>query len=129
MTAGKGTGFPSPAHSCLEGWQRFESSTLSDPRLREECERRTHALCLGELSSSGTLGTYAAACALHCLLCGGSLPEPVLQALRSLAQGWQDSGVTPAYSAGAPTPPSLLELYITVKEVLLTMRHPQSGLL
>lgn len=129
MTSGKGTGFPSLAHSCLEGWLRFESATLSDPRLRGECERRTRTLCLGELSSSGALGTDSAACALHCLLCGGSLPAPVLQALRSLADGWRGSGATPAYSAGAPTPPSLLELYITVKEALRTMRHPQSGLL
>lgn len=114
------------ARRCLDGWLIFEGGTLSDARLRSECGRRTHSLCLGELASTGTLCAESVACALHCLLSGGCLPGSVLSAVRSQVQRWQKEGVVPVYGEGSPEPSSLLELYGTLKTVLPAMRHPQA---
>lgn len=115
------------AASCLEGWMRYGAATIPDPRLRRECESRTRALCRSELADTGTLCAVSAACALHCLLCGGVLDADTLSAVNRLASWWLSLGIVPAYSGGAPTPSSVLELYGAAAEALQAMRHPQAG--
>lgn len=112
---------------CLEKWLQFESATLSDEDLRQECEVLTHNLCLRSLRSGSGDYLETIDCALHCLLSGGTLPEEYIVALRSTISCWKRSGVIPAYSEGTPTPSSLLELYNTVCTVLQQMGHPQAA--
>lgn len=119
--------FREAAASCLDGWRRYGAATIPDPRLRRECESRTRALCRSELAATGTLCAVSAACALHCLLGGGVLEADALSAVNRLASRWLSLGIAPAYSGGAPTPSSVLELYGAAAEALEAMRHPQAG--
>lgn len=112
------------SHRCLEKWLQYESAVLPDENLRKECEATTYSLCLRAMQSGNAVPLETIACALHCLLSGGFLPDDYPRILSSIMSEWKKAGIRPKYSEGVPTPSSLLELYNTVGSAIVQIGHP-----